>query len=107
MIAQHLLRGPIVKRLTILFLATGLIPIVLVVLLPTFYYQSTTDTPIPESMMALWLVQGLLILFIVLLGATITLNQIAIPTQELVKGARAIADGELAYRVPMRGAIMR
>jgi nitrate/nitrite-specific signal transduction histidine kinase len=102
MIAQHLLRGPIVKRLTILFLATGLIPIVLVVLLPTFYYQSTTDTPIPESMMALWLVQGLLILFIVLLGATITLNQIAIPTQELVKGARAIADGELAYRVPVR-----
>jgi len=95
-------REPLIQRLAILFLILGLIPTFLLAIVPTLYILVHNTEPVGQSLLVMWAGQGIMFLVVVLIGATITFRRLAMPIQELVKGARAIAKGNLSYRVPIR-----
>ncbi len=94
---------PLIQRLFFLFLVIGLIPTLLLAAAPTFYIMIHDPEALGESLLLMWVAQGISFLIIVLIGAGVTLRRLAIPIQELANGAKALADGNLSYRVPQRG----
>lgn len=94
---------PLIQRLFFLFLVIGLIPTLLLAAAPTFYIMIHGPEALGESLLLMWVAQGGSFLIIVLIGAGVTLRRLAIPIQELANGAKALASGNLSYRVPLRG----
>lgn len=94
---------PLIQRLFFLFLVIGLIPTLLLAAAPTFYIMIHGPEALGESLLLMWVAQGGAFLIIVLIGAGVTLRRLAIPIQELANGAKALASGNLSYRVPLRG----
>lgn len=94
---------PLIQRLFFLFLVIGLIPTLLLAAAPTFYIMIHGPKALGESLLLMWVAQGGSFLIIVLIGAGVTLRRLAIPIQELANGAKALANGNLSYRVPLRG----
>lgn len=58
--------------------------------------QQTASSLLSQSM-----ITGIGVLAVVLIGGIITLRRLALPIEELAKGARAISEGRLGYRVPV------
>ncbi|MGQ9850300.1 MAG: ATP-binding protein [Aggregatilineaceae bacterium] len=94
---------PLIQRLFFLFLVIGLIPTLLLAAAPTFYIMIHGPEALGETLLLMWVAQGGSFLIIVLIGAGVTLRRLAIPIQELANGAKALASGNLSYRVPLRG----
>ncbi|WP_162909320.1 GAF domain-containing sensor histidine kinase [Aggregatilinea lenta] len=99
---NRLFTEPLIKRLSIQFLILGILPTVLLTILPTLYLLTHGIEPLSETLLVMGLAQGLVFLMVVFTGAMITFQRLAIPVQELIKGAEAIAGGNLTYRVPVR-----
>ncbi len=98
---HHLFRAPLIQRLIILFLILGLLPTLALAIAPTIYIMLHGTESLGESLLLMWGAQGITFLIIVLVGASVSLKRLAIPIQELIKGANAIANGDLAYRVTL------
>jgi nitrate/nitrite-specific signal transduction histidine kinase len=100
--SNRIFTEPLIKRLSVQFLILGILPIVVLTILPTVYLLTHGIAPLSETLLVMGLAQGLVFLLVVFTGALITFQRLAIPVQELIKGAEAIAGGNLSYRVPMR-----
>ncbi len=98
---RQAIHEPLIQRLIVLFLILGLAPTVVLAAAPTIYISLHGTEALGESLLLMWAAQGVTFLVIVLLGASVVLKLLAMPIQELVNGARAIAEGDLAYRVPI------
>ncbi|MFC1959352.1 HAMP domain-containing protein, partial [Chloroflexota bacterium] len=92
-----------IKQLAFLFLLTGLVPILLTVILPAWYFHTVKPDALTESLLIIWGVQSAAFVIVVLLGAAVTLNRLVLPIRALSQAAQAIAAGDFAYRVPARG----
>ena len=100
----RLLTEPLIQRLSVQFLALGVFPILLLTVIPILYMLAHGIEPLGESLLLAGVAQSVVFLLVVVVGALITLRRLALPIQELVKGAHAITHGDLAYRVPVRHA---
>ncbi len=99
---RQVLRGPLIRRLSLYFLLLGLGPLILTIAMPAWYFSLVNADAVAESLLVVWAAQGVAFLIIVVIGAVITLNKLALPIQELMQGARAIAEGAFSHRVPVR-----
>ena len=93
--------GRLIRRLSLLFVILGLVPVILITIVPTLYVVQNNIGVVAETLTLIWMAQGVAFLAVVLLGGSVTLNRLALPIQQLVKGAQAIAEGDLSYRVPL------
>ena len=93
--------GQLIRRLSLLFVILGLVPVVLITIVPALYVVQNNISVVAETLTLIWLAQGVAFVAVVLLGGSVTLNRLAMPIQHLVRGARAIAEGDLSYRVPL------
>lgn len=96
--------APLIQRLSVQFLALGLLPIVVLTIIPILDLLAHGIEPVGETLLFIGLIQSGGFLVVVLVGALVTLRRLALPIQELVKGASAISAGDLSYRVPIRPA---
>jgi len=92
---------PLIFRLSLLFLLLGLAPTILLVVIPAALIMHKRVEPLAEALVILWILQGISFVLVVLFGAGITLKRLALPIHELVKASRALAAGDLSYRVPV------
>jgi nitrate/nitrite-specific signal transduction histidine kinase len=99
---HHTFHETLIRRFVVLFLGMGLLPTLLLAIVPTVYVMRHGTEALRESLLVVWGAQGLTFVIIVLCGASIMLRRLALPIQELANGAGAIAAGDLSYRVPIR-----
>lgn len=93
--------GQLIRRLSLLFVILGLVPVILITIVPTLYVVQNNIGVVAETLTLIWMAQGVAFVAVVLLGGSVTLNRLAKPIQQLAKGAQAIAEGDLSYRVPL------
>jgi len=99
---HHPFQETLIKRLVVLFLGTGLLPMLLLAIAPTMYVMRHGTVALRESLLIAWGVLGFSFVIIVLCGASIMFRRLVLPIHELANGAGAIAAGDLSYRVPIR-----
>lgn len=91
------------------FQTIGTTPLQVMLILPltevfnraTFYGAALKFTSLPIVTQVL--ISGIGFVLVIAFGALLTLREVAIPVRELARGAYAIADGNLGYRVPVLG----
>lgn len=99
--SQRAFQDPLIQRLIFLFLLLGLTPTLLLIAAPTVYIMLNGTETLGESLLIMWGAQSISFLIIVLIGGGVTLRRLALPIQALAKGATAIAQGDLAHRIPI------
>ena len=97
---QHFFKQPLILHLSVLYLILGLFPTVLLVIAPISYVLTKGSDWVGNYLHVVWAIQGGVFLAVVLVGATVTLRNLALPVQHLIAGASALAEGNLSYRVP-------
>lgn len=98
---NFLLKASLIRRLSLLFVVLALIPGLLCIAAPTVYALLSQSAWLEEVLLVLWAAQNVAFLIIIALGAAVTLQWLALPIQQLIRGAQTIARGELSYRVPI------
>ena len=98
---QQTFRGALVRRLLYLYIILGLTPILAFVIIPTLYQLHPRASLTISSLLIQLVVSGVVFFIVILIGGLVTLSRLALPIQELAKGAEAITQGDLSYRVPI------
>lgn len=96
------LHGALVRRLLYLYVILGLTPIFAFIVIPLLYHIGTSDSTTTGMLLVQLFVSSVVFIIVIFVGGFVTLHRLALPIQELVEGARAIAKGQLSYRVPLR-----
>lgn len=97
----RILAEPLIQRLSLQFLALAVVPMLVFMVLPTIYILLNGAEPVAEALLLLGVTQTAVFFAVVLVGAVVTLQRLALPIQELVKGAVTVSEGDLSYRVPI------
>lgn len=100
---KSFVRGSLFRRLVMLFIIFGLLPTLIFSIAP-FLIRTQSGQVIFEEMPPIWhlfptIISGVGFLIVVILGVLITFTELVLPIQELAQGAKAIANGDYAYRV--------
>jgi len=98
---QQTFRGALVRRLLYLYVILGLTPILAFVIIPMVYRLHPRASLTISSLLIQLVVSGVVFFIVILIGGLVTLSRLALPIQELAKGAEAITQGDLSYRVPI------
>ena len=96
---RRIFREPLIQRMGLLFVLLGLLPTLLIIILTGVYFLMNHSGGSGQALVGMWAAQSFIFLFVLLFGAGDTLKRLVIPIQELVKGANAITEGDLSYRV--------
>jgi nitrate/nitrite-specific signal transduction histidine kinase len=94
------LRGKLVWRYTLLFTLLGLLPAIFALAIPLVVHYYFNAELVLLNYIELLIFVGVNFLIIIAVGGWITFTGLALPIQEIVKGAEVLASGDFDYRIP-------
>jgi nitrate/nitrite-specific signal transduction histidine kinase len=94
------IRGRLIWRYTLLFTLLGLLPAIIALATPLIVHYYLKAELVLLNYIELIIFIGLSFLVIVAIGGWITFTGLALPIQEIVKGAEILASGDFEYRIP-------
>jgi signal transduction histidine kinase len=101
--SPYFIQGKLARRYVLLFGLLGLLPAIAAVAVPVALHQRADTLYDLQTYIEILILMGVSFVFIVVMGGWITFKRLALPIQELAKGAEILTTGDLDYRIPELG----